>query len=146
MVQVLIDIYREVINMRLGNHHILKKLMLTTDFMNTTNGGMAMVNNNVNQEKDAYISHMKIPWSNPDNMKIQIIDNRIYIYSIMDFGENGGYDGIKRLPYTLEILDVPYDVNIKGISASYFEGVLKIILPFNELAGGFRREISIDKS
>ena len=146
MVQVLIAIYQEVIIMRLGNHHILKKLLLTTDFMNTTNGGMAMVNVNVNQEKDGYISHMEIPWINLDNMKIQIIDNRIHIYSLMDFGENGGYDGIKRLPYTLGILDVPYDVNIVGVSASYNEGVLKIKLPYNELAGGFRREISIDKS
>ena len=132
--------------MRLGNQNILKKLLLTTDFMNTTNGGMAMVTINLIKEKDGYISYLVIPWINLDNIKIQIRDNRIHIYYLMEFGENGGYDGIRRLPYTLGLLDVPFDVNINGISARYEGGMLKIKMPYNELAGGFRREISIDKS
>ena len=132
--------------MRLGNHHILKKLLLTSDFMNTTNGGMAMITLKLEKEKNGYISNMVVPGISLDNLKVQITDNKVHIYSILKFGENGGYDGIKRLSYTLGILDVPYDVNIIGISAGYEDGNLKIIMPYNELAGGFTREISIDRS
>ena len=105
-----------------------------------------MVTHTLKKEKEGYLSNMILPWISPDNLKVEITNNQVHIYSIMEFGENGGYDGVKRLSYTLGMLDVPYDVNINGISAMYDDGILKIKLPYNELAGGFRREISIDKS
>ncbi|MFC2125590.1 Hsp20/alpha crystallin family protein [Bacteroidota bacterium] len=132
--------------MRLENYHIPRKLLLTTDFMNTVNGGMAMVTFNLKKDKDGYITLLVVPGVSLDNVKIEISDNRIYIYYLMEFGEKGGHTGIRRLPYTLGIMDIPYDVNINGISARSEDDKLKIVLPYNELAGGFRREISIDKS
>ena len=132
--------------MRFKDYHIKKKLLLTTDFMNTVNGGMAMVTFNYEKEKAGYISQLTIPGVSVENIKVEIRDNRIYIYYMMEFGENGGYENIRKLPNTLGIMDIPHDVNIKAITAKFEKNKLNIIMPYNELAGGFRRQIPIDKS
>ena len=132
--------------MRLGKDHILKKLLLTTDYMNTINGGMAMVTFNLEKEKDGYVSHLIVPGVPPESIKIEIRDNQLFIFYFMEFSEDNGHGGIRNLPYTLGIMDIPFDVRIDGITAKTEENNIKIILPYNKLAGGFRREISIDRS
>ena len=103
-------------------------------------------NKTYEKEKVGYISQLTIPGVSVEDIKVEIRDNRIYIYNMMEFGENGGYKNIRKLPYTLGIMDIPHDVNIKGITAKFEKNRLNIIMPYNELAGGFRRQIPIDKS
>ena len=132
--------------MRFGDHNISKELLLTVDFMNTINGGMAKVRFNFNREHSRYVANVMIPGVKPQDIKVEIKNNFLTVYYFLKFGEDGSYEEIKNIPYVLCHFMIPFDVKIADIHARSETDTLQVILPFNELADGYRKEISVDKS
>lgn len=132
--------------MRFGGYHISRELLLTADFMNTINGGVAMVTFKMKREENRYIAEIITPGLHPRDVKIEVKNNMLIIYHNLKFGEDGSYDEVQSIPFILNRFTIPYDVKITGIHAKDQTGILHIILPFNELANGYAKEIPIDES
>ncbi len=122
------------------NKNFTKTLAQTANILNVLNGGMTMANVYFNRKKDHYLYQIEIPSVDPEQFSVEIDLSNLFIYQKMHF------DSELEIPYMIRRLNIPAEVNYKQISAEYGDGRLSIILPFNELAGGYHRDIEIQKN
>ena len=75
-----------------------------------------------------------------DAFKIEINNRDIHVFYHIPFSVNG-----KQLSYPVTVYDgpVPFDVDVKKVKANFQEESLQIILPFNDLEGGYSKRIRI---
>jgi len=79
---------------------------------------------------------VSVPTVDPDNIKVEVNGSDLLIYQNIDHNEI-------TLPNLLGMIKISADVELESISAGYEEETLIIIMPFDELTGGFRKEIDI---
>jgi HSP20 family molecular chaperone IbpA len=107
--------------------------------MNTLGGGMSLPVSKVKKTEDQYLYSLSIPGVDADFLSIEINNNNLLIFQNMDFG------GVV-IPYMIQRVHIPSDVEFDQISAEYDDGRLLVVMPINELAGGgYHRQVDIEK-
>ena len=131
--------------MRFDRLHISKELLLTTDVMNTLNGGISQPRVTLNRLTDRYILCARIPGVNPECMQVDIRNDKIFLFHHIALRNIDYYQKVSSVPFNIGFVMIPFDVNIKAISAVFENKELLITLPFNDLAGGYNKTIEIRK-
>lgn len=118
------------------NNVMTKNLAKSADTLNTINGGTIFPTFETYKEDDHYRMEVSIPSVDPENIKVEVNGDSLLIYQIVVVGN-------AKIPSLLGLEKIGADVAINSITAGYDEELLIIIMPFNELTGGFRKEIDI---
>ncbi len=118
------------------NQLMTRNLANSADLLNTANGGTIFPTFETYKHDDHYRLEVSIPSVDPDNIKVEVNGENLLIYHKMTMGD-------VKIPNLLGIEKISADVALDEITAGYEDDLLIIIMPFNEVAGGFRREIDI---
>lgn len=117
----------------------LRSFARAANVANTLNGGMAKPKATFSKEDNHYHITLRVPGTGDSSFKIEIINQSLYIFMFV------GHESLSEeaLKFPIEILPIPTDVDFHNITA-YFEGsTLNVVMPFNELANGYRQGIEI---
>ena len=117
-----------------------QELLTGIDVMNTLNGGMSEPVVKVKQYPTHREIRVRIPGVDVENVKIEINNNDLMIYY---FTVLLSQDQELRFPKVLYNKSIPYFVDSKKITAAEQDGTFVVRLPFNELADGHHRDITI---
>jgi len=128
--------------MRLGNSNTYHQLLLSVDALNTIHGGVSEAFFSMIKGEGEYLIKVRIPGVQPENVKIEVENNELSIFYYHSF-DHGFAHGITRLPYIVKKVTIPFDVDISLIEAQNEDETYIIHLPFNDLAGGYKREIDL---
>ena len=118
------------------NKSLAKNLANAAEVMNVINGGMVFPTFNTTKETDHYRLEIMAPTIDPDNLKVEVNTGHLFIFHHLEV------KGIK-LPNMLGMMKLSAGVEIDNITAEYEADTLVVIIPFNELTGGFQKEIDI---
>ena len=121
--------------MRIGKD-ITKNLAQTAYVMNVLDGGIAMPLVSFNKEQNEYVYIFHLPGVEPDDFNVEIDNKSLFVYHKISFDETA-------IPHLLNRIIIPGDVDYDLISAEFEDGRLKIVMPFNDLANGYHRDIDI---
>jgi HSP20 family molecular chaperone IbpA len=130
--------------MRFNEFHISKELLKNVDLMNTINGGISKPTVIMEREEKNYMVTARIPGVGPEKLRIEVKNNRLFLFHDIDIENPALYSGKKVIPFNIGYIIIPFDVNIKGIEAIYADKELKITMPFNELSDGYYKRIDIN--
>ncbi|MFT5641532.1 MAG: HSP20 family molecular chaperone IbpA [Cyclobacteriaceae bacterium] len=126
--------------MKAKDRVLIKNLAATAEVVNTINGGMASPVISVFKGKLEWTINARVPGVSPENLKLEIKDNELYIFQMI---KNGF--GEMELPYMLTMINLSNRIELDAITAEYENGELFIVLPLDEMSDGFFREIEIVK-
>ncbi len=119
---------------------ITRALVQGLDLANTILGGMSEANFTHEEENNVYTIKIKTPGLGPDNYSIDIKNNVLYMYSLMN---TDGMNFESKAPYLMRHFTLPFFVDLDAVEADFYDGTLKVTLPFNHLKDGFERKIEI---
>ena len=51
--------------------------------------------------------------------------------------------GENRLPYLIQVMPIPYDVEVESITGKLMDKGLKVKLPISEYSNGYQRDIDL---
>ena len=119
--------------------NITKRLSHAAFVTNVLDGGRVLPLLSINKEIDKYIYSIELPGVNPDDFIVEISNGALLLFHQMWFKED------LEIPYLVNRMMIPQDVNIDGISAEFRNGKLQIILPVDELSQGYHRNVEISK-
>jgi HSP20 family molecular chaperone IbpA len=71
-----------------NNLNIPQELLLTTDFLNTTGGGMSMSQLTVSRNEGGYQVEARVPGVSADNLKVDVLQQRLLIYHMIQGAGN----------------------------------------------------------
>jgi len=119
-----------------------QELITGIDVVNTLNGGLSEPD--VKREKfpSYHQITVRVPGMEADNIKIEINNNVLMIYYFISILSQGRELKYPKMVYRKAI---PYFVDIGNIGASEEDNAMVVHLPFNELANGYHRDISVIK-
>ena len=120
------------------NKEMTSNLARSADLLNTVGGGTIYPTFESTKEVDHYRMEVSIPSVSPENIKLEVTSESLLIFQKVEM------KGIK-IPNLLAIHKLSANINIDSITAGYEDDLLTIIMPFNELTNGSRREIDILK-
>ena len=129
--------------MRFGDN-TYHQLLLSVDALNTIHGGVSEPYFLMNKGKEGYRIHVRIPGVEAEKVKIEVENNNLTIFYFHVF-EHGTGQAVTRLPYIIRQINIPFDVDIKAIEASHEGHNYYVDMPYNDLSGGYRKEIGFDK-
>jgi hypothetical protein len=119
-----------------------RELVTHIDVMNTLNGGASKPMVRVEKLADQHQITLRVPGISVDNITIDIKDNQLLIFYFTVIDSRGEE---LRFPRILYNKPIPYFVDTANINAVEAGDSLVLHLPFNDLANGYHREISIKK-
>ena len=119
-----------------------QELMTSIDVTNTLNGGMSEPFLRLEQFPAFRQITVRVPGIDGENIKIEINNNQLMIYYFTPMLSLGKEIKFPRVLYNKSI---PYFVNVDHIAATHHEKSLVVRLPFNELANGYHRDISVSE-
>jgi HSP20 family molecular chaperone IbpA len=119
---------------------IPKELLHSIDVANTLNGGMSQPILNLEQYDNYREIRCAVPGLTNSMLQVEIHNNFLSIYYNQQIQSNGIAIQIPRVVYYKSI---PYFVDVANISAVMEDRFLCVRLPFNELANGYHKKISI---
>lgn len=114
--------------------------MTSIDVVNTLNGGMSDPVVKLKQFQSYREITIRIPGVDVRNIRIEINNNELMIYY---FTVLNSQEKEMKFPKVLYNKSIPYFVDANHITASEKDTSLVVRLPFNELANGNNRDISI---
>lgn len=117
----------------------LRRFAQAANVANTLNGGMARPKATFSKEEDHYHITLRVAGTAEDAFKIEIINQALYIFL---FVGHAGMDA-EAFKYPIEVVPIPSDVDFHNISAYFEQHTLNVVMPFNELANGYRQGIEI---
>jgi len=120
--------------------NIPAELLTSIDMINTLSGGVAEPQITLQQFKTYRQINVRIPSIDLDSVKIEILNNVLMIYYFIPLksqSENHNY------PKVIYNKPIPYFIDRDGIEALIESKQIIVKLPFNELAGGFKKQIPI---
>ena len=119
--------------------NITKRLSQAAFVTNVIDGGRVLPILNLSKETDRYVYNVELPGVNPDDFIIEIANGSLLLFHQMWFKED------LEVPYLVNRMLIPQEVNIDSISAEFRLGKLQIILPVDEFSQGYRRNVEILK-
>lgn len=131
--------------MRLNDFHISKEELRKVDVMNTLNGGISKPTVLMVKQDKRYLVKARLPGVDPEKMRVEVQNDKLYLFHDISVDNTYLYTDTNQIPFNIGYVLIPFDVNIKKIKAQFEDNELLISMPFNELAGGYKRNIDIDK-
>jgi HSP20 family molecular chaperone IbpA len=125
-----------------SNIKIQKEILATIDFNNTVMGGSVEPNIKINEGKEAFEIYLKVPSLSPESLKIDIVDNRLWLYNLQPVLSNNATIGF--MPKTITDMFLPDNVDRDQVTAKYEKGGWKIVLPIDMQSKSFNKHIDID--
>jgi HSP20 family molecular chaperone IbpA len=119
---------------------ISDELLYSIDGLNTLNGGMSEPIVDLQQHENYREIKCAVPGLQEGALQVEIHNNFLSIYYKLSIESDGKEVQIPRVVYYKPI---PYFIDVKKISATTEDRFLHVILPFNELANGYHKKISI---
>src|SRR5210317_1099742 len=105
--------------MRFEKINISKELLLTTDVMNTLNGGISQPRVTLNRLTDKYLLTARIPGVEPACMQIDIRNDKLFLLHHIALNNFEYYNKAHSIPFNIGFIMIPFDVNIRGITAVF---------------------------
>ena len=131
------------------NKYVMKKrkfasneLLASMDVLNTLNGGVSEPAMVLKQFPDHREIRLKVPGVNEENLKVEVHNNTLSVFYTFHIQSDNLPIHVPKVVYNKPI---PYFVDAARISASYEDGFLIVTLPYNEMAEGYHRKVSIDR-
>lgn len=118
-------------------------LITSIDVLNTINGGVSEPQMNLVHYEDSREIRIKVPGIDLSDIKVEVHNNNLAIFYFIQIA---CVDRMIPFPKFVYNRNVPYYVDISRISARIEEEEIVVLLPFNQLANGFHREIRIKES
>ncbi len=119
-----------------------RQLLDSINLLNTLNGGVVEPVVELNQFTDHRQIRALVPGFAPEELKVEIHNNYLMVFYTHRFQGKEGEITVPRFVYHKAI---PYFVDRQNIHASVEDDVLVVKLPFNELANGYHRSISVEQ-
>jgi HSP20 family molecular chaperone IbpA len=123
-----------------GKRIISDELLHSVDVLNTLNGGMSEPLVNLQQHTDYREIKCAVPGLQEGALQVEIHNNFLSIYYKLSIESDGKEVQVPRVVYYKPI---PYFIDVTKISATVGDRFLHVILPFNELANGYHKKISV---
>ena len=130
--------------MRFNDFHISKEILRKVDIMNTLNGGISKPRVLMLRQDKRYLVKVRMPGVDPEKMRVEVQNDRLFLFHDIAIQSADLLTEKKPIPFNIGYVLIPFDVDIQKINALYEDHELQITLPFNELAGGYRKNIDID--
>lgn len=121
---------------------IPQEILATIDFNNTVLGGSVEPSVKINEGKEAFEIYLKVPSLSPDKLKVDIVDNKLWLYSLLEVLSQNKTVGF--MPKTISSMHLPENIDREHISAKYEYGGWKIVLPIDSEAKGFNKHIDVE--
>lgn len=125
--------------MNVEDRMLIKNLAKTAEIVNTINGGMSQTKLRMMKNHDEWILRFKVPGVGPDNLKIEVRNNQLFVFQILSGDNTSGIE----LPYLLTSLIISPKIDFEGIIAEYDGGEVYVHMPLDETNDGHEREIDI---
>ncbi len=125
-----------------------EEMLMSIDYMNTTNGGMSEPNLNIENKEGGYEVTVKAPGIAPDDLQVEVMKDKLMVYHLLPiFTKAEGDESEIRSIRFLAKMKIPADVDLESISARYDEDrhCLRLHLPADEGQSGFRRRVEIER-
>ncbi len=119
---------------------ISDELLYSIDVLNTLNGGMSEPMIDLQQHENYREIKCAVPGLQEGALQVEIHNNFLSIYYKLPIESDGKEIQIPRVVYYKPI---PYFIDVTKISATTEDRFLHVILPFNELANGYHKKISV---
>jgi HSP20 family molecular chaperone IbpA len=121
---------------------IPNELLHSIDIANTLNGGTSQPIVDLQQYEHYREVKCKVPGIADTSLQVEITNNFLSIFYTQEFKSNEVGIQVPRIVYHKPI---PYFIDVAAISAIVVDGFLCVTLPFNELANGYHKKISIQE-
>jgi len=115
-------------------------LLASVDIMNVLNGGRSESQVKLNQHEDHREIRVKIPGIEAERIQVEVNNDHVSIFYMMDIESVGK---TMRLPYSIYNKQQPYFIDLSRVNAAVEGSVLVVKLPYNELANGYHKKISL---
>ena len=116
--------------------------MTSVDVLNTLNGGTTEPEITFLEEEEGREIRVRVPGIEKEAMQVEVHNNNLSIYYVLPLVSAGKEIQVPKIVYNKNI---PYFVDITRINAQYEGNELRVQLPFNPLANGYHKTISIDE-
>lgn len=123
-----------------SNLNIPAELLTSIDMINTLSGGISQPEIRLQQFETYRKVSFSIPSVKIENVKVEIQNNVLMIYYLIPLMSQ---DQVHNYPKVIYNKPIPYFVDRNGIAAQVEENELAVTLPYNELSGGFKKQIPI---
>jgi|GEM_PF-484253 len=120
---------------------ISNELLASIDVINTLSGGVSEPQMTLKQFQDHREVRVKVAGINEEDLKVEIHNNMLSVFYNFHIQSDGMPIVMPKVVYNKPI---PYFVDATRITASHENGFLIVTLPFNEMAEGYHRKVSID--
>ena len=120
--------------------NIPAQLLTSIDMINTLSGGTVEPQLRFQQFETFRQIGVRIPSIETGDIKIEIQNNVLMIYYFIPLMSRAQKHDYPRIIYNKAI---PYFIDRDSIVAAIDENELIVTLPYNELAGGFKRTVPI---
>src|SRR5437879_11608927 len=117
------------------------ELLTSIDALNTLNGGVSEPLMSLMRFQDHREIRVKVPGINEENLKVEIHNNILSVFYTFNFQS---VDLLIEIPKVVYNKPIPYFVDASRITASYENDFLMVTLPYNSLAEGYHRNVSIE--
>ncbi len=117
------------------------KFATTANLMNTLSGGVILPSIKLFRNEDHYEVRVNAPSIKSDSFIVEVNNNILAISALIDVGSDPYLK--KGFKYKIKGFEIPFDVDISKIYANYEDANLSVILPFNELANGYHKDVEI---
>jgi HSP20 family molecular chaperone IbpA len=117
------------------------ELLASIDVLNTLSGGVSEPQTTFKQFQDHREIQLKVPGVKEENMKVEIHNNMLSVFYNFHLQSDSLPIQVPKVVYNKP---VPYFVDAARITATYENGFLIVTLPYNEMAEGYHRKVSID--
>jgi HSP20 family molecular chaperone IbpA len=124
-----------------SNRMISDELLYSIDVLNTISGGMSEPIIELQQYENYREIKCAVPGVQEDALQVEVHNNFLSVYCRLKIETAGKQVQVPRVIYNKPI---PYFIDATKISANKEGRYLYVTLPYNELANGYHKRISIN--
>lgn len=125
-------------------YNIPQQILANIDFWNTINGGRVEPTVIVNEQADQFEALVTVPGLEPDKLMVEVVNNQLLVYYFQSVLNNKDEESEMLIPVNVKTFNLPYFVDEQAIRARYNENHWRIVMPFNDKAQGFRKNVDIE--
>jgi len=118
----------------------VREILKSVDINNTLNGGRSEPQTSIKKLDNYYLLEAKVPGVEVDQLRVEIIDGKVIIHHPMAFEQALGD---LTVPQVVAAFPITPKIDHKNITAHRIGNKVEVIMPFNELADGYNRNIDI---
>lgn len=122
---------------------LVRDLLKSADIANTFSGGVSQPFIRFTREADQYLVKVRVPGVNINALQVDIINKFLTISHPVNFHYSD--ETTLDIPHVIATFPISTEVDFKNITAAEEDGMLQVMMPFNELAGGYRKSVNIKR-